>query len=72
MKECNGLGDMNAINKIIVDSLRIDRFVFQNGEDPVTGVLFFKIERKEKNERSLHSSITIRPLSTSLCEQTPQ
>ena len=50
MKECNGLGDMNAINKIIVDSLRIDRFVFQNGEDPVTGVLFFKIERKEKNE----------------------
>ena len=62
---------MNAINQIIVDSLRIDRFVSQNGKDPVTGVLFFKIERKE-NERSLHSSITIRPLSTSLCEQTSQ
>lgn len=47
---------MNAINKIIVDSLRIDRFVFQNGEGHVTGVLFFKIERKEnENERSLHS-----------------
>ena len=62
---------MNAISKIMVDSLRIDRFVFQNGEGHVTGVLFFKIERKE-NERSLHSSITIRPLSTSLCEQTSQ